>query len=54
MVTTGIPLPIPSATNPTMYFSVMPSAHWLMVLKVAGASTATSAGGHTSGCGGSL
>jgi hypothetical protein len=48
--TTGRCLPIASVKRPSARVSLMPAAHLLIVLKVAGATTMASGGGSTSGC----
>lgn len=53
IIAIGIPFPMPSATTPTIHLSVIPSAQWFTVLKVAGATTIASARGHASGSPGS-
>jgi hypothetical protein len=52
--TIGIRRPVYSQSSPTASVSVMPSAHLLSVLKVAGKATTASARGRTSGSSGCL
>ena len=47
-------LPIASVISPSARVSLIPSAHLLIVLEVAGATRMASAAGRTSGSGGSL
>src|SRR5215831_3644928 len=53
-VTIGRPRPIASLSSPSASVSLIPAAHLLMVLKVAGAAANALAGGRTSGASGSL
>src|SRR5215471_7985481 len=53
-VTIGRPRPIASFSSPSASVSLIPAAHLLMVLKVAGTAAKASAGGKTSGASGSL
>src|SRR5215467_8668572 len=52
--TIGRPWPIASLSSPSARVSLIPAAHLLMVLKVAGAAANAVAGGKTSGASGSL
>ena len=53
-VTIGSPRPVASLSRPSASVSLIPAAHLLMVLKVAGAAANALAGGRTSGASGSL
>jgi hypothetical protein len=53
-VTIGRPRPVASLSSPSASVSLIPAAHLLMVLKVAGAAANALAGGKTSGASGSL
>src|SRR5262249_36545883 len=53
-VTIGRPRPVASLSRPSASVSLIPAAHLLMVLKVAGAAANALAGGRTSGGAGSL
>src|SRR5215472_1357471 len=53
-VTIGRPRPVASLSSPSASVSLIPAAHLLTVLKVAGAAADASAGGKTSGASGSL
>src|SRR5215510_2995524 len=53
-VTMGRPRPVASLSSPSASVSLIPAAHLLMVLKVAGAAAKALAGGKTSGASGSL
>ena len=53
-VTIGRPRPIASLSSPSASVSLIPAAHLLMVLKVAGAAANALAGGKISGASGSL